>query len=69
MEEVSATLKNAELSAQKVRLVVKEIRGLKVEKAVEVLNFVPKKAAKIVKRYWSLLFQMQKTMRVWILTN
>ncbi|HKY69730.1 MAG TPA: 50S ribosomal protein L22 [Gammaproteobacteria bacterium] len=48
--EVSATLRNAELSAQKARLVVKEIRGLKVEKAVEALNFIPKKAAKIVKK-------------------
>lgn len=48
--EVSATLRNAALSAQKARLVADEIRGLAVERAVEQLNFIRKKAAKIVKK-------------------
>lgn len=48
--EVSATLSNAGLSAQKARLVAKEIRGMTVEKAVEQLKFVRKKAAKLMKK-------------------
>lgn len=48
--EVSATLRNAGLSAQKARLVADEIRGLAVEKAVEQLAFIRKKAAKLVKK-------------------
>lgn len=48
--EVSATLSNAGLSAQKARLVAKEIRGLTVERAVEQLKFVRKKAAKLMKK-------------------
>ncbi len=48
--EVSAKLKNAPLSAQKGRLVADQIRGLNVEKALQVLAFSPKKAAHIVKK-------------------
>ena len=48
--EVSARLKNASLSAQKGRLVADQIRGLNVEKALQVLAFSPKKAAHIVKK-------------------
>ena len=46
--EPFAILKNALLSPQKCRLVANEIRGMHVEKAVETLKFIPKKAAKII---------------------
>lgn len=48
--EVSAKLNNAPLSAQKARLVGDQIRGLPVEKALDILAFSPKKAATIVKK-------------------
>jgi len=48
--EVSAKLSNAPLSAQKARLVGDQIRGLSVEKALNVLAFSPKKAAGIFKK-------------------
>lgn len=48
--ETSARLKNAPLSAQKGRLVADQIRGLPVEKALEVLTFSSKKAAAITKK-------------------
>ncbi|KZZ24220.1 50S ribosomal protein L22, partial [Alcanivorax sp. HI0083] len=37
-------------SAQKARLVADQVRGLEVEKALNLLEFSPKKAAKIVKK-------------------
>lgn len=48
--EVSAKLSNAPLSAQKARLVGDQIRGLPVEKALNLLNFSSKKAAAIIKK-------------------
>ena len=48
--EVSAKLTNAPLSAQKGRLVADQIRGLSVEKAIQILAFSPKKAAHVVKK-------------------
>ena len=48
--EAFAILRNAGSSAQKARLVAKEIRGMKVDKAVEQLNFIRKKAAKMMKK-------------------
>ena len=48
--EVSAKLRNAPLSAQKGRLVADQIRGMHVEKALQVLAFSPKKAAHMVKK-------------------
>ncbi len=48
--EVSAKLSNAPLSAQKGRLIADQIRGLQVEKALQVLTFSPKKAAHLVKK-------------------
>ncbi len=46
--ETYAKLRNAKISAQKVRLVVDQIRGLPVERAVDLLQFSNKKAAHIV---------------------
>ncbi len=48
--EISAKLRNAPLSAQKARLVGDQIRGLPIEKALNVLSFSTKKAAVIVKK-------------------
>jgi len=39
--EVSATLKQAHISAQKARLIADQIRGLPVEKALNLLIFSP----------------------------
>ena len=48
--EVAAKLKHARISPQKCRLVADQIRGLPVERALQVLTFSPKKAAAIVKK-------------------
>lgn len=48
--EVAARLKGAQISAQKVRLVADQIRGMSVEQALSLLEFSPKKAAHIVKK-------------------
>ena len=48
--EVTAKLSGARISAQKVRLVADQVRGLPVEKAEQLLAFSPKKAARIVKK-------------------
>ena len=46
----SARLNTARVSAQKCRLVADQIRGLKVDRAIDLLTFSPKKSAKIVKK-------------------
>ena len=48
--EVAAKLKNARISAQKARLVIDQIRGLPIERALEILNFSTKKAADMVRK-------------------
>lgn len=48
--EVAAKLRNASISAQKMRLVADQIRGLPVEKALNILEFSPKKAGKLIKK-------------------
>jgi large subunit ribosomal protein L22 len=50
MMEVSAVLRGTRLSAQKGRLVADQIRGLRVEKALNILAFSPKKGAEIIKK-------------------
>ena len=47
--EVQAKLKHARISAQKARLVADQIRGLPVEKALNLLSFSKKKAAGVFK--------------------
>jgi large subunit ribosomal protein L22 len=46
----TARLKNARISAQKVRLVADQVRGMPVDKAEQLLTFSSKKAAHIVKK-------------------
>jgi len=50
MMEVAAKLRHAHISAQKCRLIADQIRGMPVERALQVLSFSPKKAAQIVKK-------------------
>jgi large subunit ribosomal protein L22 len=48
--EVAARLKGAQISAQKVRLIADQVRGMRVEEALGLLEFSTKKAAHIVKK-------------------
>ncbi|MDP2827152.1 MAG: 50S ribosomal protein L22 [Sulfuricellaceae bacterium] len=47
---VSAILRGTRLSAQKGRLVADQIRGLPVDRALNILAFSPKKGAVIIKK-------------------
>jgi large subunit ribosomal protein L22 len=46
----TAKLRGARISAQKVRLVANQVRGMPVEKAEQLLAFSTKKAARIMKK-------------------
>ncbi len=46
----TAKLRGARISAQKVRLVANQVRGMQVEKAEQLLAFSTKKAARIMKK-------------------
>ena len=46
--EAKATAKYMRVSAQKARLVARNIKGLPVEDAINILKFTPKKAARIL---------------------
>jgi large subunit ribosomal protein L22 len=48
--ETRATLRGVRLSDQKGRLVADQIRGLPVDKALNILAFSPKKGAGIIKK-------------------
>lgn len=48
--QVSATLKNARISAQKCRLVADAIRGKSVASARQILELMPKKGALLIKK-------------------
>lgn len=50
MMEIAAVLKGARLSAQKARLVADQIRGKRVEEALELLSFSTKKGAVLIKK-------------------
>ncbi len=46
----SATLRHSMISPQKARLVADQIRGLPVDKAIDILTFSNKKSAAIIKK-------------------
>jgi large subunit ribosomal protein L22 len=48
--QAEAKLKYARISAQKARLVADQIRGLRVEQALNVLSFSPKKGSGLIKK-------------------
>ena len=48
--ETIATLRGVRLSAQKGRLVADQVRGLPVDKALDVLAFSTKKGARIIRK-------------------
>ena len=48
--ETRAVLRGVRLSAQKGRLVADQIRGLPVDRALNVLSFSPSKGARIIKK-------------------
>ncbi len=50
MMEVAARLKYTRLSAQKCRLICDQVRGLSVDRALNILKFSNKKAAAVVKK-------------------
>jgi large subunit ribosomal protein L22 len=50
MMEVAAKLRGAQISAQKARLVADQVRGLEVDKALNVLMYSTKKGAHLVKK-------------------
>jgi len=48
--ETRAVLRGVRLSAQKARLVADQIRGLPVDRALNVLAFSPKRSATVIKK-------------------
>jgi len=50
MMEVAAKLRGAQISAQKARLVADQVRGLEVDKALNILVYSTKKGAHLVKK-------------------
>jgi len=48
--EVSAKLKFARISPQKCRLVCDQIRGLPIDRALDILKFSPKRSAGLLKK-------------------
>jgi large subunit ribosomal protein L22 len=50
MMQTTATLRGVRLSAQKGRVVADAIRGLPVDRALNILTFSPKKGARIIKK-------------------
>ncbi|MEJ2655355.1 MAG: 50S ribosomal protein L22 [Acidihalobacter sp.] len=48
--EVAARLRYARISPQKARLVADQVRGLPVEKAIQLLTFSSKKAAGMIRK-------------------
>ncbi len=67
--EAKAILRTARISPQKARLVADQVRGLSAERAVNLLKFSDKKAAHLIKRWWSRLLPMPRTIRARMSTS
>ncbi len=50
MQEVKAVQRYARSSAQKTRLVADQVRGMPVQKALDLLQFSPRKAAGLIRK-------------------
>jgi large subunit ribosomal protein L22 len=50
MAEVRAEVRGLPISAQKIRLVIDEVRGKDADQALDILNFMPKKGARFVSK-------------------
>jgi len=48
--EITAKAKYVRISPRKIRLIMDEVRGKKVEEALNILSFIPKKGARILKK-------------------
>lgn len=66
MNITTAKLKGARTSAQKCRLVADQIRGLRVEKAIELLTFSKKKSSHIIQKVLNPQSQMLSIMLAWM---
>lgn len=69
MMEAIAKHRYARTSAQKARLVADQVRGLSVDKALNILTFSPKKAAVLVKKVLDLPLQTLSTTKAPISTR
>ncbi|MEM1243881.1 MAG: 50S ribosomal protein L22 [Pseudomonadota bacterium] len=49
-QEAKAILKHARISPQKCRLVADQIRGMNIDKATDLLEYSPKRAARVIKK-------------------
>jgi large subunit ribosomal protein L22 len=50
MADISAILRGVRISPQKARLVADQVRGKKIDNALNILTFSPKKGAEIIKK-------------------
>ena len=50
LKDPSATLRNARISARKVKIVIDNIRGKNVDEAIAILKFTPKAASPLVEK-------------------
>ena len=68
MTEVKAKLSKLTVSPYKVRLVADQIRGKRVEEAIDILSPARNLLPQMYLSFWSQQSQMPKTIKVWILT-
>ena len=62
-----SSLKHARISAQKARLVADQVRGAKVERALELMEFSNKKASVMIKKLLNTPPQSLRTLLIFFL--